>query len=105
MTFGHRLRDALGRRGRRCVGIDPHPELLDTWGVTDSAFGVETFPRFVVLDGAGVVRWVFRGVGAETGYLVCREVEKLLAAPTGAAAPVGTTGPPGPPPAVPRGRP
>jgi orotidine-5'-phosphate decarboxylase len=48
MTFGHRLRDALGRRGRLCVGIDPHPELLDAWGVTDSAFGLEKFALGVV---------------------------------------------------------
>jgi orotidine-5'-phosphate decarboxylase len=43
MTFGHRLADAFDTRGRLCVGIDPHPALLDAWGLTDSPFGLEKF--------------------------------------------------------------
>jgi len=43
MTFGSRLSDAIDLRGRLCVGIDPHPELLDAWGLTDSPFGLEKF--------------------------------------------------------------
>jgi orotidine-5'-phosphate decarboxylase len=41
MTFGQRLADTIERRGRLCVGIDPHPALLDAWGLTDSAVGLE----------------------------------------------------------------
>jgi orotidine-5'-phosphate decarboxylase len=43
MTFGRRLADAFEIRGRLCVGIDPHPGLLDAWGLTDSPFGLEKF--------------------------------------------------------------
>jgi orotidine-5'-phosphate decarboxylase len=43
MTFGSRLRGAMDGRGRLCVGIDPHPALLDRWGLTDSAVGLERF--------------------------------------------------------------
>ena len=40
MTFGARLADTIELRGRLCVGIDPHPGLLDAWGLTDSPFGL-----------------------------------------------------------------
>jgi orotidine-5'-phosphate decarboxylase len=43
MTFGSRLSDSVAARGRLCVGIDPHPALLEQWGLTDSVFGLERF--------------------------------------------------------------
>ena len=43
MTFGARLQRAIGARGRFCAGIDPHPALLEAWGLTDSVFGLEMF--------------------------------------------------------------
>jgi orotidine-5'-phosphate decarboxylase len=43
MSFGARLRAAMDARGPVCVGIDPHPELMDRWGMTDSAVGLERF--------------------------------------------------------------
>ncbi len=57
MTFGSRLREAMETRGRLCVGIDPHPALLDAWGMTDSAFGLEQFSMTAVeaLAGAAAV--------------------------------------------------
>jgi len=36
MAFGARLMAAMRDRGPLCVGIDPHPELLARWGLTDS---------------------------------------------------------------------
>lgn len=48
MTFGARLRDAMDAKGPLCVGIDPHPALLDAWGLTDSAFGLERFAMSTV---------------------------------------------------------
>jgi orotidine-5'-phosphate decarboxylase len=48
MTFGSRLAEATQTRGRLCVGIDPHPSLLDDWGLTDSAFGLEKFAMSAV---------------------------------------------------------
>ncbi len=53
MTFGSRLRDAMEGRGRLCAGIDPHPGLLDAWGLTDSAFGLERFAMTAVEALAG----------------------------------------------------
>ena len=52
-TFGSRLRSAMDGRGRLCVGIDPHPELLDAWGMTDSAVGLERFSLTAVEALAG----------------------------------------------------
>lgn len=43
MTFGARLREAIDNRGPFCAGIDPHPALMDQWGLTDSAVGLEKF--------------------------------------------------------------
>src|SRR3954471_24777053 len=53
MTFGARLAKAIEARGRLCVGIDPHPALLDSWGFTDSAFGLEMFAMTAVEAVAG----------------------------------------------------
>ena len=55
MTFGSRLRAAMETRGPCCVGIDPHPALLDAWGVTDSPFGLERFCETVVEALGGTV--------------------------------------------------
>jgi orotidine-5'-phosphate decarboxylase len=46
--FGERLADAVGVRGALCVGIDPHPGLLEAWGLPDDAGGLETFALTVV---------------------------------------------------------
>ena len=43
MSFGLRLGQALDRRGSLCVGIDPHPALLQAWGLSDDATGLERF--------------------------------------------------------------
>jgi orotidine-5'-phosphate decarboxylase len=55
MTFGDRLSDAIEARGRFCVGIDPHPSLLDAWGLTDSVPGLERFALTAVEAVAGAV--------------------------------------------------
>jgi orotidine-5'-phosphate decarboxylase len=55
MMFGARLREAMDTRGPLCVGIDPHPALMDAWGLTDSAFGLEKFAMSVVEAVAGSV--------------------------------------------------
>lgn len=57
-------------------------------------YGIETFPRFVVVDGGGVVRWAFAGVGAETGFLVREQVDAVLSPPTATASQGGPQGPP-----------
>ena len=55
MTFGDRLKNAMEDRGRFCAGIDPHPELLDAWGLTDSVNGLEKFALTAVEALAGTV--------------------------------------------------
>lgn len=41
--FGARLRRTMDDRGPMCAGIDPHPGLLEAWGLTDSVDGLERF--------------------------------------------------------------
>lgn len=41
--FGARFAAALAERGRLCVGIDPHPELIRDWGYGDDVAGLERF--------------------------------------------------------------
>lgn len=60
----------------------------------ETAYGIESVPRFVVIDGAGRVRWTFAGAGAETGYSVRRELDRLLP-PASPDTPAGTTRTPG----------
>ncbi|MEV4756815.1 orotidine-5'-phosphate decarboxylase [Micromonospora sp. NPDC049559] len=46
--FGARLRRAMTQRGPLCVGIDPHPALLERWGLPDDADGLTRFSQGVV---------------------------------------------------------
>ncbi|KQT98198.1 orotidine 5'-phosphate decarboxylase [Sanguibacter sp. Leaf3] len=46
--FGARLAAAMAEHGPLCAGIDPHPGLLDAWGLTDDADGLRTFALTVV---------------------------------------------------------
>ena len=41
MSFYSRLETRAERLGRICVGIDPHPGVLDAWGVTHDLAGVK----------------------------------------------------------------
>jgi orotidine-5'-phosphate decarboxylase len=90
MTFGKRLSAAIDARGRLCVGIDPHPSLLDDWGLTDSAFGLEKFAMTAVeaFGGAAAVvkpqsaffeRHGSKGVAVlEQVIAACREAGALV---------------------------
>jgi orotidine-5'-phosphate decarboxylase len=53
--FGERLADAVAARGPLCVGIDPHPPLLEAWGLTDDPDGLARFTDTVVDALAGTV--------------------------------------------------
>lgn len=52
--FGERLAAARAEKGSLCVGIDPHPGLLDAWGLGDSPEGLEQF-SLTVLEAVGPV--------------------------------------------------
>jgi orotidine-5'-phosphate decarboxylase len=47
-SFGSRLQRAVDGRGPLCVGIDPHPGLLDRWGLRDDIDGLTRFAHTVV---------------------------------------------------------
>lgn len=55
MSFGQRLAQAVAERGRLCAGIDPHPGLLDAWGLPADASGLERFALTCVEAFAGDV--------------------------------------------------
>jgi orotidine-5'-phosphate decarboxylase len=90
VTFGERLADALDDRGSLCVGIDPHPELLIDWGLSDDVDGLARFADACVSafgDTAAVVkpqsaffeRFGSAGVAVlERTIRECREVGALL---------------------------
>ena len=95
-TFGKRLAEATEKRGRLCVGIDPHAALLGRWGLADDIAGLERFARTVVdalADRVAVVkpqsaffeRFGSRGIGIlestirqsrEAGALVLLDVKR-----------------------------
>ncbi|MGX7829262.1 orotidine-5'-phosphate decarboxylase [Actinokineospora sp. 24-640] len=53
--FGARLAASVGERGSLCVGIDPHPGLLDAWGLPRDVTGLERFALTCVEALAGEV--------------------------------------------------
>jgi orotidine-5'-phosphate decarboxylase len=46
--FGVRFAEAVTRRGRLCVGIDPSAGLLADWGLADDASGLDAFTSVCV---------------------------------------------------------
>lgn len=50
--FGPRLLAAMEAHGPLCVGVDPHPALLESWGLPDSPEGLSGFCE-AVLDAVG----------------------------------------------------
>lgn len=47
-SFTSRLLAQQARKGPLCVGIDPHPFLLQQWGLSDDAVGVRSFAQIMV---------------------------------------------------------
>ena len=58
MTFGEKLAKAVAAHGPLCVGIDPHPSLLDAWGLSRTAEGLERFALTAVEAFGGRVSMV-----------------------------------------------
>lgn len=81
--FGVRLSRAMEEHGPLCVGIDPHPGLLDHWGLPRSAAGLETFAMSCVDALGGTVAAVkpqsafFEQYGAAGIAVLERVVEGL----------------------------
>jgi orotidine-5'-phosphate decarboxylase len=53
--FGMRLHAAVAEFGSLCAGVDPHPALLASWGLTDDADGLARFADACVAAFAGHV--------------------------------------------------
>ncbi len=53
--FGARLRTLTDKLGPLCVGVDPHPSLLRSWGLGDDPAGLERFAMTCVEALAGEV--------------------------------------------------
>ena len=53
MGFGTRLAAAIAARGPLCLGIDPHPGLLDDWGLPRTPDGLARFSDICVQAYAG----------------------------------------------------
>ncbi|WP_405177110.1 orotidine-5'-phosphate decarboxylase [Nocardia sp. NBC_01377] len=87
-TFGDRLLRATAHFGPVCVGIDPHPQLLDAWGLTDDADGVEKFAEICVEAFDGTVALVkpqvafFEPYGSGGIAVLERTIEVLRASGT-----------------------
>ncbi|NJC22445.1 orotidine-5'-phosphate decarboxylase [Arthrobacter pigmenti] len=47
-TFGARLASAVEQWGSLCVGVDPHPSLLEAWGLDDTPEGLRRFSHTVL---------------------------------------------------------
>lgn len=55
LSFGERLSAAFIETGHLCLGIDPHPFLLEEWGLPDTPDGVREFSLRAVEAAAGAV--------------------------------------------------
>ena len=78
-SFGERLSAVFAGRGHLCLGIDPHPFLLDAWGLPDTPGGVRDFSLRAVEAAAGAVGIVKPQVAfferhGSAGYAVLEEV-------------------------------
>ncbi|WP_280304573.1 orotidine-5'-phosphate decarboxylase [Nocardia abscessus] len=87
-TFGDRLRHAMGQFGPVCVGIDPHPALLRSWGLTEDVEGLERFAEICVEAFDGLVALVkpqvafFEAYGSGGIAVLERTIEVLRASGT-----------------------
>ena len=91
-AFGKRLDAALDARGSLCVGIDPHPALLDAWGLADDVDGLARFADICVeafADTAAVIKpqsaffepFGARGIAVlERTVAACRDAGALVRA-------------------------
>lgn len=53
--FGTRLHAAVSDVGRLCIGIDPHPSLLESWGLPDNPAALRSFSDHVIEAATGRV--------------------------------------------------
>jgi orotidine-5'-phosphate decarboxylase len=54
-SYGERLRGLTSERGPLCVGVDPHPSLLASWGLAADVHGLERCARGMIEALGGIV--------------------------------------------------
>jgi orotidine-5'-phosphate decarboxylase len=54
-SYGERLAALITERGPLCVGVDPHPSLLASWGLAADAQGLERCARGMIEALSGIV--------------------------------------------------
>ena len=54
-SYGERLETLMTERGPLCVGVDPHPSLLASWGLAANAHGLERCARGMIEALGGIV--------------------------------------------------
>lgn len=87
-SFGARARSLMAEFGPACIGIDPHPSLLDAWGLPDTPDGLEAFSMTVVEALAGRVAFLkpqsafFERHGARGVGVLERTLREIRAAGT-----------------------
>lgn len=80
-SYAARLIAVTTARGRLCVGIDPHPAILDAWGLPRTVTGLETCARGMV-EALGETVAVFKPQSAlfeEYGSAGIAVLERVLA--------------------------
>ncbi|MEA5153532.1 orotidine-5'-phosphate decarboxylase [Raineyella sp.] len=81
ISYAARLATVTATRGRLCVGIDPHPAILESWGLPRTVAGLEACARGMVEALGGTVA-VFKPQSAlfeEYGAAGIAVLEQVLA--------------------------
>ena len=84
-NFGTRIEQAFAKYGQLCVGVDPHAQLLEEWGLPETVEGLRSFSLAVLEASIGRVGFIkpqvafFEKFGAK-GFAVLEQFAELAAA-------------------------
>ena len=84
-SFGTRIEQAFAKYGQLCVGVDPHAQLLEEWGLPETVEGLKSFSLNVLEASIGRVGFIkpqvafFEKYGAK-GFAVLEQFAELAAA-------------------------
>jgi len=84
-SFGTRIEQAFAKYGQLCVGVDPHAQLLEEWGLPETVEGLRSFSLAVLEASIGRVGFIkpqvafFEKFGAK-GFAVLEQFAELAAA-------------------------
>ena len=84
-SFGTRIEQAFAKYGQLCVGVDPHAQLLEEWGLPETVEGLKSFSLAVLEASIGRVGFIkpqvafFEKFGAK-GFAVLEQFAELATA-------------------------